>query len=180
MLESKSDKKVEEKSLSSIEFTYKNKPGIFSWLKKLQIDLISVWSIIAITAFTWYTYMWQKSETTALRDVSKQSTMYAESYSLLKKKIEETKWIKVQDFNGQQFVKIFDFLKKTGLDSYSLTESKKEWAYQIVIESYPTAELQKIIEDGFKDGVLDPETKQTFMITKPDLAGVTLIFKNKQ
>jgi hypothetical protein len=92
--------KVEEKSLStSIEFTYQKSPGLFSFIKKMQIDLISLICVFAIMGVSAYVYFYRIDASSTLKTVQTKVTNYQTSYDSLKIEIKTVDGIKVTSFN---------------------------------------------------------------------------------
>lgn len=169
---------VEEKSLStSIEFTYQKSPGFFSFIKKMQIDLISIISLFLIICVAGYAYVYRTTESTKLKKVQNQVVEYQTSYESIKKEVETIKDIKTVAFDWSKFLKIFDFLTKTGFEKYDLKPDKRTNAYSIQVDDFDADKLAQIIEEWIKQGIINTDTKKSYMISKPGFASAWIIFR---
>lgn len=169
---------IEEKSLStSIEFTYQKSPGIFSFIKKMQIDLISIISLFLIICVAWYAYIARNSESTQLKKIQNQVVEYQTSYENIKKEVETIKDVKTVSFDWSKFLKMFDFLTKTWFEKYDLKQDKNINAYTIQVDDFDSEKLATIIEEWIKQGIIKDDTKKQYMISKPGFASAKIIFK---
>lgn len=177
MANEKTSNVVVEKSLSNnnIQFSYEQKKTLFSFLKNMQIDIITI--IILALSFTGIViiYFFDANITKKHTDMTIQYKALKDSYWILTNGVDVIKNMKTIDVKWERFLKIFELMNSLELDYYIKYDQVKD-VYYSDLSNIDINILQDFILKGIKEKIIDEVTKKDLTITEPWKWSIKIIF----